>query len=306
MREPDVKRTALLVLAVAALGLFAACSASPAQNGQEEWVGDGQCYKVDRVYTPAVRVGEAGQVRVIRRRVPCDENAESHYDPPFDSPTDAYRYAAQQSFPVLVELHGSPDFDPEQTIHARFQIPSEYFDPRVPPLMAEIADGYMAETAALIFVALQDGQYQSYIEVLDEEVYYTYQIRIQATISEYHVEDAVNYTGASNLHRYDSLNETRYGLDYRMRLDFTQELKPIAFAGISETGNHVFINCRPVRVGPRHLEHDSFSFDQSLCRMQLQFSEYITVGLTFPHFDLEKWPTLAELTLQLVQSWRVD
>ncbi|PWE17906.1 hypothetical protein DDZ18_04840 [Marinicauda salina] len=264
---------------------------------------DDACIEIDRVYTPGVQPGESGRVRVIRRRVPCTETTEALDTPPFDNEIRALRHLARQSFPVEVTLFTNPDWDPSETVVARYIVPSEYFDPGNPPLMAEIADGEIRTFRTSFFVTFQDGRYQSQVQAVNEVVQSVHQIGITGEHTLDSLRTQIDRLLTSDDDGYEISGERAIGLtllEAESRFDANDQ----RWVGYTGDGEAIMIGC-PARRADR-TEPDGESRHYGLCTLSFMAEPHVRTALSFPHDQLDQWRTHRAEALALLEAWRVD
>ncbi|GGH05249.1 hypothetical protein GCM10007420_22160 [Glycocaulis albus] len=284
---------ALALLAAILLG----CADTTAQSGSEA----GACVDIERIYTPGVRPGQTGQVRVIRRRVPCTAMADDINAAPFSNETAALRHLARQSFPVELTLHADPAWDPEETVVGRFVVPSEYFDPANPPLMDAIADGELTTFNAQFFVAFMDGRYISQVAAHNQTVQSVHQVSLGGRSDGDSVVGEREYLSESP--HYEFTGETAHGLDLYV-FQSPYEVKDQIWVGTAPDGAAVRIVCGSQRMD-RHGPPDG-PREYGLCTLNFMADTNIRVDLSLPHFQIEQWPVHRSEALRLVESWRTE
>ena len=285
---------------LAALFALGACSAD--QGSSPRHVAE-SCIEIDRVYTPPLRPGDSGRVRVIQRRVPCPAGEENPEEPPFRNEIAAARHLAREGFPVEVTLHVNPFFDENETDVARLIIPSEWFDPNVPPLMLEIADGELRGYRIYTLAALVDGQYRNRRQVNHEQVESYHQIALSGA----NLEDTVapQIAGLSRERReyFTFARSDDNGLQLFHR-NSRFATKDQYWTSGPEDRHSIKIVCRAEDLDGSGPPQEPLEY--SLCSMGFMAAPYIRVNMMLLHSQVDDWRFHREQALSLVESWRAE
>jgi hypothetical protein len=285
---------------VAALFALGACSAD---QGSSPRHGAESCIEIDRVHTPPVRQGDSGRVRVIQRRVPCPAGEENPEEPPFRNEIAASRHLAREGFPVEVTLHVNPFFDENETDVARFIIPSEWFDPNVPPLMVEIADGELRGWNIYTLAALVDGQYRNRRQVTHDEVETYHQIALSGADLEDTVAPQIEGLSSHLSEYYTFVRSDENGLLLFHR-DSPFATKDQFWTSAADAQDSIWIVCFARDLDGRGPPQEPLEY--SLCSMSFMAAPYIRVNTHLLHSQIDDWRFHREQALSLVESWRAE